>query len=165
MTYKGIVEVDENSLQLPLVPLFAGKLSSMVVSVANVPGDVTDLALVVARTDDADGKARDPFKVAAQKQGDGTFRAYCNPYCFPDEAANLWYAAIGTDTNGNPRWLGTGRLKVLDNPANGSAVAPTIIPQDCYAYNPSTGKYHKITASLDEYGNISLDVESEGVNR
>ena len=165
MTYKGKIEVDENSLQLPLVPLFAGKLSSMVVSVANVPTDVTDLALVVARTDDADGKARDPFKVAATKQDDGTFRVYCNPYCFPDEAANLWYSLVGTDESGNPRWLGTGKLKVLDNPANGSAVAPTIIPQDCYAYNPTTGKYHKITASLDEYGNISLDVESEGVNR
>ena len=24
MTYKGIIEVDENSLQLPLVPIYAG---------------------------------------------------------------------------------------------------------------------------------------------
>ena len=126
MTYKGRIEVDENSLQLPLVPLFAGKLSSMVVSVANVPSDVTDLALVIGRTPDADGSARAPFKVAAQKQGDGTFRAYCNPYCFPDEAANLWYSLVGTDESGNPRWLGTGKLKVIDNPANGSAVTPTI---------------------------------------
>ena len=165
MTYKGKVEVDENSLQLPLVPLFAGKLSSMTLAVSNVPADIEALALVVARTDDADGKARDPFKVAATKQDDGTWRVYCNPYCFPDEAANLWYAIVGTDGEGNPRWLGTGRLKVLDNPANGSAVSPSIIPQDCYAYNPTTGKYHKITASLDEYGNISLDVESEGVDR
>ena len=165
MTYKGTVEVDENSLQLPLVPLFAGKLSSMTLAVSNVPADVTDLALVVGRTPDVDGSARNPFKVAATKQTDGTFRAYCNPYCFPDEAANLWYSLVGTDESGNPRWLGTGKLKVLDNPANGSAVSPSIIPQDCYAYNPTTGKYHKITASLDEYGNISLDVESEGVAR
>ena len=165
MTYKGKIEVDENSLQLPLVPLFAGKLSSMTLAVSNVPADVTDLALVIGRTPDADGLARDPFKVAATKQEDGTFRAYCNPYCFPDEAANLLYSLVGTDESGNPRWLGTGKLKVLDNPANGSAVSPSIIPQDCYAYNPTTGKYHKITASLDEYGNISLDVESEGVAR
>ena len=165
MTYKGKIEVDENSLQLPLVPLFAGKLSSMTLAVSNVPTDITDLALVVGRTPDVDGSARAPFKVAAAKQADGTFRAYCNPYCFPDEAANLWYSLVGTDESGNPRWLGTGKLKVLDNPANGSAVSPSIIPQDCYAYNPTTGKYHKITASLDEYGNISLDVESEGVAR
>ncbi len=165
MTYKGKIEVDADSLQLPLVPLFAGKLSSMIVCVGKAPDDIDSLVLVIARTDDAGGKARDPFKVAATKQDDGTWRVYCNPYCFPDEAANLWYSLVGTDAQGNPRWLGTGKLKVIDNPANGSAVTPTIIPQDCYAYNPTTGLYHKITASLDEYGNISLDVESEGVNR
>ncbi len=165
MTYKGKIEVDADSLQLPLVPLFAGKLSSMIVSVGKTPDDIDSLVLVIARTDDAGGKTRDPFKVAATKQDDGTWRVYCNPYCFPDASAALWYSLVGTDESGNPRWLGTGKLKVLDNPANGSAVTPTIIPQDCYAYNPTTGLYHKITASLDEFGNISLDVESEGVNR
>ena len=165
MTYKGTIEVDENGLQLPLVPLYAGRLSSMVLSAANVPADIADLALYVGRTPDAEGSARNPFTVAATRQTDGSWRVYCNPYCFPDESAALWYSFVGTDESGNPRWLGTGKLRVLDNPADGSAVAPSIIPQDCYAYNPTTGKYHKITASLDEYGNISLDVESEGVYR
>ena len=160
------VKVRPDRLNVALATCAVGRLSSAEIVVGgDVPGDVTALALVVGRTDGADGKAREPFKVAATKQDDGTWRVYCNPYCFPDVAANLWYSLVGTDGEGNPRWLGTGALRVLANPANGSAVAPSIIPQDCYAYNPTTGKYHKITASLDEYGNISLDVESEGVDR
>ncbi len=165
MTFKGIIAVNENALQLPLIPIFAGKLSSMVVKITNAPDDIDTVVLTIGRTPDVDGSPRPPFAIAATSLGGGTYRAYCNPYCFPDEATNLTYSVVGNDTSGNPRWLGTGSLRVLENPANGSSVTPQVIPSDCYAYNPTTGKYHKITASLDEFGNISLDVESDGINR
>ena len=72
---------------------------------------------------------------------------------------------VGTDEKSNARWLGTGPLIVRDNPANGSPVVPEIIPADTYIRNPATGLYHKLTAAVNEYGEIVLDCDPEGIER
>ena len=60
---------------------------------------------------------------------------------------------------------GTGPLIVRDNPADGSPVTPEIIPADTYIRNPATGLYHKLTAAVNEYGELRIDLESEGIQR
>ena len=37
--------------------------------------------------------------------------------------------------------------------------------EDTYIRNPVTGKYHKLTAKLNELGEITIDVDQEGVDR
>ena len=88
-----------------------------------------------------------------------------SPFFFPDLSDALEYHVLGTDTNGNARWLGSGPLEVRDNPANGSPVVPEIIPADTYIRNPATGLYHKLTAAVDEDGNLTISLEEEGVER
>lgn len=173
---KGELRVKTNHIKLrpdrlnaPLAECFVGRLSSAVFVVyGDIPDDISALNVQIGRTPDSSttpATERANLSVAAVKQTDGTYRAYLNPYCFPDLSEALKYHVVATDTNGNPRWLGTGALIVRDNPANGSPVTPEVVPQDCYAYNPVTQKYHKITATVDEYGEITIEVSKEGITR
>ena len=61
---------------------------------------------------------------------------------------HTWNAVDGAD--GSP----TGEPP----PKHGMSISP-----DTYVRNPVTGLYHKMNAEVDEYGNITLVVEKEGV--
>ncbi len=39
------------------------------------------------------------------------------------------------------------------------------IPEDTYIRNPKTGLWYKLTASIDELGNIVPEIETEGITR
>ncbi len=158
------IHLKPNRLNFPLAQCVVGKLSSAVFEIAgDIPDDIENLTLHIERIR-VEGEVRPNFVAAASRQDGGEFRAYLSPFYFPDVSDDLRYHVIGMDANGNPRWLGTGDLRVLENPANGAAVAPEVIPQDAYAYNPTTGLYHKLTAVILD-GEITIDVAQEGVAR
>ena len=162
------IRIRPDRLNDPLATCFVGKLSSAVFIVyGDIPDDVDTITVQIGRTDDpTTHQPRQNFTVAANRNADGkTFRCYLSPFCFPDVSDALEYHVLGTDTNGNARWLGSGPLIVRDNPANGSPVPPEIIPADTYIRNPATGLYHKLTAAVNEYGELSIDLESEGIQR
>lgn len=159
-------------LSWPLMTISAGKLSSAVFTITgDIPDDVDTLAVQISRTPNPEtGAARENFTVAASETTEEgairrTFRAYLNPYCFPDASNALQYFILATDESGNVRWLGTGRLIVEDNPANGSAVIPGIIPADTYLYNPANGLYYKLRAFVNEEGQLVPSLDQEGVTR
>lgn len=154
-------------LNLPLPPIYAGRLSSLVVAVSSlgIPNDIVACSLVIERTPGADGSDRAPFKVAGTLQENGTYTFYCSPWCFQVASERLNYHIMATDIRDNPRWLGSGQLRVRTNPANGTPVEPEIIPADAYAYNPITKLYHKLVAEVDESGTVTIAVEQEGVVR
>lgn len=160
------IYLDAGRLNFPLRTIWQGVLSSAVIVVHGVPADIEGLGVVfgVAPTGNT---PHDPptFRAAAAKQSDGTWRAYCIPAIFPVVGLQLEYSVIGTDAPCNPRWLGTGQLNVVDCPAAGSSAAPEVIPADTYIRNPVTGKYHLLTAEVDEDGNITLNLADEGVDR
>ena len=162
-----MIRLAPDSLNQPLTPLYVGRLSSYVfeVDAVGIPADVSDVHVLIERLPDSDGAAQEAFTVAGVRQADGSCRVYCSPWCFPDASEALHYHIMGKDSNGNPRWLGSGQLRVRENPANGSAVIPGITPADAYAYNPTTKLYHKLVAEVDEDGNITVAVEQEGVSR
>ena len=121
---------------------------------------------MIERTPDPTShQPRDPFSVAATRQTDGSFRCYLSPFLFPDVSAALSYSIVAGDTANNPRWLGSGALIVLENPANGSSVVPPIVPADTYIRNPATGLYHLLTASLNEDGELTINLADEGIER
>ena len=162
------IKIRPDRLNDPLATCFVGKLSSAVfMIVGDIPDDVDTITVQIGRTDDpTTHQPRQNFTVAANRNADGkTFRCYLSPFCFPDVSDALEYHVIGTDTNGNARWLGSGPLIVRDNPANGSPVPPEIIPADTYIRNPATGLYHKLTAEVNDLGEISVGVDSEGIER
>lgn len=165
------IHLRPDRLNQPLATCPVGKLSSAVFIICgDIPDDVDALAVQVERTvDPQTHQPRPNFTAAATRQADGTFRCYLSPFCFPDVSAEgLCYHVVATDQQAptpNPRWLGTGALRVLENPANGSPVTPEIIPRDCYAYNPVTGLYHKIVAEVNEDGQITIATEQQGIAR
>ena len=166
------IRIRPDRLNAPLATCNVGRLSSAVFVIGgDVPDDIDTIAVQIGRTPDPQThEPRQNYTAAASETTtDGsasrTFRCYLAPFYFPDESYELEYHVVATDTNGNQRWLGTGPLIVRDNPADGSPVAPEIIPSDTYIRNPSTGLYHKLTAALDEDGNLTLALADEGVER
>ena len=164
------INLRPDRLNAPLATCNVGRLSSAVFVIGgDVPDDIESLTVEIERTPDPNThQPRPNYTAAATRQTDGTFRCYLSPFYFPEIAPDLHYHVIGTDTaapTANPRWLGTGDLRILKNPANGSSVAPEIIPADTYIRNPATGLYHKLVAEVNEDGELSVAIEKEGIQQ
>lgn len=164
----NVIRLRPDRLNIPLATCPVGKLSSAVfVICGDIPDDVQSLAVQIERTPDPDThQPRPNFTAATTRQTDGTFRCYLSPFHFPEIAPDLHYHVMGTDTaapTANPRWLGAGDLRILENPADGSPVTPEIIPADTYVRNPVTGLYHKLVAEVNEDGELSVAIDEEGI--
>lgn len=155
------IKVDESHLGWPLRAVWAGALSSLTLYVEDVPPGFTALEVQFG----APGRTA-PFRAVGVLERCGTWRVYAMPWCFPEASdGGLEYQVVGTDADGGRAWLGTGTLVVRANNAQGSAVAPAIIPADTYVRNPVTGLYHKLTAAVNEHGEVTVAVEEEGIER
>ena len=164
------IRIRADRLNFPLDECFVGKLSSAVfVIYGDIPDDIEAMTVQISRIPDPEThQPRENYTVAANPvEGCSSrcFRAYMSPFLFPDVSSSLEYFIIGVDRSGNARWLGTGALIVMDNPANGSPVSPEIISADTYIRNPVTGLYHKLVAEVNEFGEVSVSVDSEGIQR
>lgn len=149
-------------LDLPLDPCACGRLSSAVLTVGGeIPDDIDGLAIDVEYKN---GNETKHYTAAGTKQDNGTFRVYLAPAYFPAASDQLKYHVLGMDVRENPRWLGTGPLRIFDNPANGSPVTPEILPRNLYAYSPTRQCYFKVIAKENEYGEIQLDVDETEVH-
>lgn len=155
------IELKPDRLNFPLATLNVGKLSSAVLTVG---GDIPDdTAALVVKVEYSNGQSTDYYVAAGTRQADGTFRVYLAPGYFPAKSNSLKYHVYVTDQLDNPRWMGSGVLRIFDNPSDGSSPAPEVLPKNLYAYNPVTHLYHRITAEADAAGNITLALEQEGV--
>jgi len=156
------IRVDESRLNFPLIPISAGVLSSLDAEIIDVPSSVESLALYFEY-----GTGATNYQAVCDKVRDGLWTCYAMPYIFPatEDTGALHYHVVATDSRGNQKWLGTGQLRVLANPANGSPDVPPVVPHDTYIRNPVTGLYHLLTATVDEDGNITLNLSDEGVER
>ncbi len=156
------VRVDESRLNFPLIPIAAGRLSSLDLEIIDVPARAQALSVFFEY-----GTGETNYAVVCEKVNDGFWTCYANPYVFPavKDDGSLHYHVVATDARDNQQWLGTGELRVLANPANGSGDVPPVVPRDCYIRNPVTGLYHLLTAEVDDTGNITLDLAEEGVER
>jgi hypothetical protein len=182
----NIIHLRPDRLDLPLDPCTQGRLSSAVLTLCgDIPDDIESLAVVVeyrpesSPSEDISGPGSIPsdpgqdltdpapterYTAAATRQDDGTFLAYLAPAYFPTSSDDLKYHVVGTDTRQNPRWLGSGTLSIVDNPANGSHVMPDILPRNLYAYSPTRRCYFKVIATENKYGEIKLTVDETEVH-
>lgn len=149
-------------LNFPLEQCAVGRLSSAVFTVGgDIPDDIQGIAVVFEYEDGGETKE---YVAAGARQTDGTWRVYVAPAYFPNATDMLKYHVIGGDASGNPRWLGTGSLRIFDNPADGDSVIPDVLPRNLYAYSPSRKCYFKVIAKENEYGEIQLDVDETEVH-
>lgn len=152
------IELKPDRLNFPLATLNVGKLSSAVLTVG---GDIPDdTAALVVKVEYAEGEY---YIAAGALQADGTWRVYMAPGYFPAIATAFKYHVYITDQYDNPRWMGSGLLRILANPSDGSSPAPEVLPKNLYAYNPVNHLYYKITAETDAEGNITIALDQEGV--
>ena len=152
------IELKPDRLNFPLATLSVGKLSSAVLTVG---GDIPDdTAAVVVKVEYAAGEY---YIAAGALQADGTWRVYLAPGFFPDSANGYRYHVYIADNYDNPRWMGSGLMRILANPSDGGSPAPQPLPRNLYAYNAVTHLYYKITAETDPAGNITLALDQEGV--
>ena len=156
------ITLHPDRLDLPLAPCACGRLSSAVITVGGeIPDDIEGAAVDVEYMD---GDEKKRYTAAGTRQADGTFRVYLAPAYFPAESDQLKYHVLGMDAQENPRWLGSGMMRIFDNPADGSPIAPEILPRNLYAYSPTRKCYFKVIARENEYGDIQLDVDETPVN-
>ena len=164
------IRLRPDRLNFPLDTCVVGKLSSSVwILYGDIPDDIEGMSVQVERVPDAETHVQPPNYTAVANEVTGasprSFRCYFSPWYFPEASDDLKYHVLGSDSNGNPRWLGSGVLRVEKNPAGGSPVPPEIIPADTYIRNPVTGLYHKITAEVNDLGEITTIVDPEGIQR
>lgn len=152
------IQLRPDRLNFPLTPISVGKLSSAVLTVG---GDIPDdTAALVVKIEDEQGEY---YIAAGARQPDGTFRVYLAPGYFPAVSDSLKYHVYVTDQLDNPRWMGSGLVRIIDNPSDGGSPVPPALPRNLYAYNAVTHLYYKITAETDSAGNITLALDQEGV--
>lgn len=158
------IHVDETRLNMPLRPIWTGRLAALYRTIDGVPDDCESVNLVVQYVSDGDGKTYS-FAAPARKRATGVWTVYVIPAAFPHASdGGLSYDVMGYDGLDNPRWLGRGALGVMDCPADASGDLP-IIPKDTYVRNPVTGLYYKLTAEVNGNGKITIGVEQEGVEK
>lgn len=160
------ITLHPDRLDMPLEPCSCGRLSSAVFIVGgDIPDDIEALAVAVEYVDSSGATPETKrYTAAGTRQEDGTFRVYLAPAYFPASSDELKYHVVGTDEAENPRWLGTGNMRIFENPADGSPIAPDILPRNLYAYSPTRHCYFKVIAKENEYGEIQLDVDETEVH-
>lgn len=159
------VKINPARLAIGLASVTVGARSSAVFTICgNVPNDLRGISILFERTA-LDGVARAPVMCSGELQTDGTWRVYCPALTFSDIADDLKYQVIGIDEMEDKRWLGTGKLTVLENLAEGCGMMQTVLPPETYVPNPATGLWHRLTAAVDEFGNITINVDENGVRK
>lgn len=162
---KTVITAPPQTADQKLAPVSAFQWSSKTLYFRILDDEIEALNVRIFRMPAADGTERTPYVAPATLQEDGIWRAYLTPLCFSDVASDLQYDLIGVDASGNARHLGVGALRVLDGNLTSEGTLPDIIPADTYLYNPTTGLYHKLIATIDESGVITTALEQEGVER
>lgn len=103
---------------------------------------------------------------ARYEPGRKMWRVYIQPL-FLARSGDFCYTIRATDECGNACTLGVGDLSVKELPtgvgSEGASGEPGIIPANSYAFNPITGKYHRLIATQDsETGIIVVSVKQTG---
>lgn len=117
----------------PLTPLIVGaNCAASAIIEGAIPRDVVSLAVEIERTPDGQ-TPRPNFVVSATRFEHGcAFGVYFNPFCFTDITDALQYHINGTDEHGNPRYLGSGSLRVLKSTIGTSPVPPPVGAQGVF---------------------------------
>lgn len=120
------IRLKPDRLNVPLETCAVGRYSSAVFVIeGDIPRDITGLSVEIERTvDPVTHQPRANFtKESVRSEREG-YQCYLGPFFFPDASEDLKYHIMGTDSEGNSRWLGTGKLRVKECPCGASPVPP-----------------------------------------
>lgn len=154
--YKKRITLRPDRPNLPLDPIWPGRNSSALLVLAGVSSGFTArLYLTKVGADVA-------VYFDAQRNSHGDMCVYVPGANFPAPGAGRYEVIITEESTGRNYWCGSGAVTVLAassgsvNPGYGTAL-------ETYVRNPVTRLWHKVTAEINKYGEITTVVDQEGV--
>ncbi len=163
--YKNEIPLMPDKPNFPLKPVWVGQGSAAIFRFTGLPL-VTGISIQLALIPLEDGEAG----IYSGTIENGTGTVYVAGWAFPDAGQSTYEAVlivagedVGDESTGY--WCGRGSLNIMAATQSGvTPVPPVVIPADSYAYSPITELYYKITAVVNELGEITLQVAKEGVS-
>ena len=141
------IQLDPANPNMPLPHLWSGRGSRAMILVVDHPADSTALFIFTAPG------ASESTVIESDVLGN----IYINGWSL-DFSAQVTYEIVARDENGSTS-MGKGLLTVYASATSGTIpTPPPLIPPDTYILNPVTGLYHKITATINDLGEPTIDV-------
>ncbi len=159
--YRNVIQLRPDKPNFPLSPVWVGDASAAVFLFPGLHSGITAISLLITPVESG------AVEEVAGTVEDGVGTVYCAGWVFPDTGITKYEVALTASapdgTDDLVFWAGTGILTVLPASLEGINPVKPIIPQNSYARDPETGLYHLITAELNELGEITLSVATEGI--
>ena len=146
------------AVKTPLRALEAGRASVLEFEICGAPEGVQSVQFHAGRI------GRDDFAVvSAAPLPDNRWLVYASGLNFQDVGRTTYHLSA-IDARGNSVWLGKGRLEIVQSVLSIDEEDIPVIPEDTYVRNPVTGKWHKLTCTVED-GVIVPSIDPEGVTR
>ena len=152
--YNLNVTLRPDAPQYPLAPAWMMRYSTGKMTLENLPEDMTSAVLVLAMT------GASPVVIAANVEEDPP--AITIPNGATQTAGTGYYYVygfIGTAIYG----LGRGTVNITAAPTLEAIEGATPVGNVAPIFNPTTGLYHMLTATANEYGEVTLTLAQEGM--
>jgi len=154
--YRKTITLQPDKPNLPLDPIWPGVNGSALLVFSGVPSGFT------ARLYLTKVGAEIAVYFDAEENSGGEVAVYVPGANFPAAGAGKYEVVITETATGRNFWCGAGAVTVLAassgsvNPGYGTAL-------ETYIRNPTTGLWHKVTAEINEFGEVTTTVEQTGV--
>lgn len=151
-----ILRIDNRYHLLPDVTVGRGSVCRL--TITGIENDLDNVQVHFGKASDAATNV-----VMCQKRSGGEWYCYANGFYFLDEGVANYHITARTP-EGDSRYLGGGKLRIIPSILNVDPENAPIIPEDTYVRG-SNGLYYKLTAELDADGVPYIIVDPKGVTK
>lgn len=156
--YRQTVTINPAAPNFPLKPVWIGVNSNALFLLLGVPSGFT-ARLYLTKV----GASVAVFFDASVSDS-GAVTVFVAGANFPAAGTGAKYEILLTETEtGHPYWCGEG-LVTVKAASSGTVTAGFGNAMETYVRNPTTGKYHKVTASINEIGEVTSVTSQEGID-
>jgi hypothetical protein len=152
--YRNTVTLTPDEPNRPLKPAWVGTNSSALFVFDGVPAGAETVKLYLTKV----GASVAVYFDVSQNEA-GEWYALAGGANFPTAGQGSYEVEV-TDEDGNKFWCGRGIVTVQAASGGGAAGAGT--PADTWIRNPATGKYHRLIVTVNELGEVSVGIDSQG---
>lgn len=152
----NLICIGSNTRNL-LPEIVNGRASAYYALIRGVPEEVDHVEVHFGKPENASTNA-----VVCRRVPGGDWKVYANGFFFPDVGKTVYHITARSD-KGDSVYLGGGTLRVTQSVLNVTEGEEPIIPADTMVRNPRTGLWHKLTAEVNDDGQVVVGVEKEGI--
>jgi hypothetical protein len=156
-----LITVDPQNLNIPLRQVFVGQGSALKLQLAGFDAEQFTAAVFIhALTEGAD-----PARFDAVLNDDDVYEVKISGWSLNVPGNTEYEVTIFDSDDANQvYWSGRGKLTIRRAITSAPLPQPPeVTPPSSYIQHPTTGLWHKVVGSLNELGQLSLEVSPEGV--